>query len=244
MKNITWDRVIMVGLIIGLIIITIKSCERKIHNDKEQVALVNALQDSLSTFKTKDGLNAGKIAVLETEKISTFTKIKTQDSAIQKLQKIVHDYRNKLDNGGSVTTIGTTTGIDTTTTPTIIGMDTIQTDITAFVYPTYFDTIRNKWIDYTSETGLDSLAQPYHKISMKVYNDYQVIIGRSKKQGTFAEVIAESPYTDIKAVRTYKVKIPPPKKFGIGVVVAYGIGDNLNTGGFVGLGLQYNFIRF
>lgn len=229
---------ILLAVIVVLIVITIKSCQSKKDNEKEQIALISSLQDTVHFFKNKDSNNVARIEAIKTESSKTFLNLKSSDSEIIRLQSVVKDYKSKLSAGSSVTNIGGNTKIDTTITHNSTGTDTIRKDSLVYIYPIYLDTIRNKWISYTSRIARDS-----SKIAITFTDSLSVIIGIDKKK-PFVDIINYNPYSTTKTLRTYQVSLPPPKRFGLGFVVAYGIGDNLKLGVFAGVGLTYNLIRF
>lgn len=229
---------IFLGAMVVFIILWLKSCENKKNNEKEQLGLIAALQDSVHHYKDKDSINVARIAVIETEKVSTFLKLKSIDSSVIALQSLVESYKKQLSHGGSATNIGGTTHIDTTLTHTIVKSDTVVKDSITYIYPIYLDTIKNKWLTYTSETNRTS-----HRVNIKFNNEYSVIIGTDKGKA-FADVKSYSPYDSIGTVRTYQVSTPKPKKWSLGVGLNYGIRENFKFGFQAGVYLGYNLIRF
>ena len=45
-------------------------------------------------------------------------------------------------------------------------------------------------------------------------------------------------------LKTYQVQSKPIRKIGLGPGVYYGIGSNFQFQPFIGIGIQYNLIRF
>ena len=237
MSTKTLSILLMASCIVSIIqyfVITNKS-DRITEKDN----LITALNAKVETWKDKDSLNHAKIQVLETEKVRDFISIKSSDSTIVKLQALVKEYKNKIKNQGSITHIGSETGIEGSAPTIITKIDSI--------YPTYTSNFNLKgWVTGTTVSDKNKTT-----IDLKVKNEYSVIVGEErqglfKPKKPFVEVINRNPYTETTALRTYQVTQKPPKKFGIGPVAAYGVELNgtPSFGVFVGIGLQYNLIRF
>lgn len=221
-----------VGLVIGLGLIHL------IRNNKTDTQLIESLQDSVRMYK-KEGKNVSTTSVIETSKSSDFTKLKIKDEEIKKLQNLVKKYEKKLKSGGSVTQFKTITDTKIVT-KTITKYDTIRGEI----YPIYEGNInKDGWITGNIIATKDSIDA-----NLKVKNEYSVIIGREsqglfKPKKPFVEIINENPYTLTPNVKTYNVIIPNPK-FGIGPFVGYGINSELKPGVFIGIGINYNLIKW
>lgn len=229
---------IFIGAIVALIVLLSRSCQDRKYTEKEQLNLIAALQDSVHHFKDKDSINTARIAVIETEKVSTFLKLKSIDSSVIALQDLVQSYKKQLSHGGSATNVGTVTHIDTTITPTIVLTDTVRKDSFVYIYPTYLDTIKDKWMVYTSESKRLS-----HSFKLTLHNDYSIVIGTEKGK-VFADIKTYNPHTIVDNVRTYQVSRPPPKNWGIGPAVGYGWGTNAKQTIFVGVVISYHLVKF
>lgn len=210
------------------------------HEIDRQVNLVNALNDTLKFVRMIDGGQKATIAALTTSKTEDLLKIKSKDSTIKKLQNTVAQYKDKLKDGGSVTIVeGETKFVDTGSTKYVY-----YTDQGDSCKPTYHTTKYNKWYIADMRMNKDTSI-----LGMQIYNSYEVIIGKDKKDGWFADVINHNPYSVTKEMRAYNVEIPKqkPKRVALGIFGGYGVplnGSNntLKSGPFIGAGITYNFL--
>ena len=53
----------------------------------------------------------------------------------------------------------------------------------------------------------------------------------------------DNPYSSTEELKAYKLKMPKPKRFGLGIQGGYGIGGYGLTP-YIGIGLSYNIINF
>lgn len=214
-------------------------CNRDKQKEKDSIALVNALNDSLRYYINKDSENVATISVISTESTKAFTDLKVSNEEIRKLQETVKDYSKKLKAGSSVTRASIETAITSTNPTNVLGDIKIEwKNDTAYVYPTYKDSIENKWISYKAVMNKDT-----SKVSIKITNDFSAIVGYTKNKVPFVDLVTENPYTVTKTLRTYQVKMPRVKKLGIGPNASYGFGSDFKQKVFLGVGLQYNLIR-
>lgn len=229
-------------VVIGILLYMWNNSRAKI---REQTDLVESLNANLETWKDKDSLNHARIQVIETARTKDFLAIQTNDSLVKELQNTVQDFKKYLKKQGSVTVIKTETGINTVAETKVTPKNTIKNNGQNHVFPEYksnFDL--NGWVKGTTIANKDSTV-----IDLKIKNDYSVIIGQEsqglfKRPRPFVEVINKNPYTETEALRTYEVSTPRQKKFGIGPVVGAGFGANGQFQGFIGIGVQYNLIKF
>lgn len=235
---------IVVSLILGalLVILYMQKCSGVKVSKESAANIYAALSDSLKYYKNKSGNTTARISVLETEKAKHFLVLQTKDVTVQQLQQVVKDYKDKLTKGSSVT-LGLIETVNKMTQITqIVKRDTIRvidpngyTD--NFIYPTYRDSLRNEWIDYAAQMNKDTAT-----LDLKISNKFSIIVGKDKK-GPFADITTYNPYSAVKTSRTYQVAQPRPKKFGIGAssgVTYY----NDKARPYIGIGLNYNIIRF
>lgn len=242
MKSISLSDSLKIFLLIAAIVLAIllyfDKCNKTNTKEKELVSLINAMNDKLKTYIDKDSSQRATISVLKTEKTRDFLEIQTKDSEILHLQAVVKQYKAKLSAGSSVTNASVETNVNHTGTTTITKVDTIKgKDSIAYVYPTYSDSIINKWITYRATADKDSF-----RTSIKIKNDFSVIVGTDKGK-PFVDLITQNPYSETKQLRTYQVSIPKPKKFGVGPNVSYGVGVGFKPQVFIGIGIQYNILR-
>jgi hypothetical protein len=252
-------KVVSITIIVILVLLNLKSCKNTQDTKKDYVSTINALQDTMITYRNKDGMQVAKISLIETEKASQFLEINSKDAVIIKLQEEVKKNKNRMGKSGSITVIENTTNLATVdTTSYITFKDTIVRNDTVFVYPEYSSFIKkglkidsSYWVTANVKANKDSTS-----FELGIQNSYTVVLGREKSKGfkalfkpkvAFAEVTNENPYTSTKTIRAYQVKTPKPKRFGIGVHVGYGLTFDKNytpiIRPYIGIGFQYNIIQ-
>ena len=205
----------------------------------------NASQDTIKFYKNKDGENVARITVLSFERVQDFIRMRTKDDTIRQLQDLVAKYKKQLNNGGSATIIQTVTNYDTTY------VSNIHLDTIYFPTATLLDSVRNRWI--SSRFGFVNGNTTF---SISIDNAYSVVIGEEnrglfKKSKAFVEVTNHNPYTKTKVLRTYQVSEKKQTHWGIGpnfsvsaIPVLIGGNVSLQFLPTVGIGIQYNFIKF
>lgn len=208
---------------------------------KERDTIIEALTDSLKIQRNKDSSMTARILAFEAQSTKDFLKIKSQEEDITRLQALVQKYKNDLKKSGSATVIGSETDVDDSSPTIITRVDTLYKDSLIYLYPEYKSNINLQgWVVGTSIANKDTT-----KLNIKIKNEYDVVIGRNNKK-LYAEVTSHNPHTTINTVRTYSVKAPPAKKFGLGVHLGYGVGftplPTLTP--VASIGINYNIIEF
>lgn len=249
LKKVRISTVVIIVLFL-LLLLSINQC----NNDSVKNSLnTTILNDNQKTFKDKDSLNHTTNTVIESN-TKEFTNLKIKDEQIKSLQELVKKYKKQLASKGSVTHFKSETKInhsfprvDTVYVEVVYEND--QTDITrpthAYFYPIKLKDEKDKvWVDgsaFANEQVLD--------LKLKTVNEYSVVIGEEsqgwfKPKKPFVEVTNLNPYSETTKLKTYQVETKPAKKIAIGPGVYYGIGSDFKPQVFVGMGIQYNFIRF
>ena len=82
-------KIISIIIIVILILLNLKSCKTNKDTIKDYTNTINALSDTMITYRTKDGLQISKINLIETEKTKQFLEIQSKDTEILKLQEEV-----------------------------------------------------------------------------------------------------------------------------------------------------------
>ncbi len=233
-----FKRIVIIGVIALIIILFYKyaSYQEKVKTLEE---LNTTLDSKLEIYKTKDGLNAAKIKVFESNSTKDFIKLATRDSTILKLKELVKINQSKIKTQGSIAIINTETNVDTAVPTEII--DSINK------YPIYKSNFNLKgWIWGSSIANKDSTS---YKINYK--EELSLVVGREKTgflglgRGTpFADVTLHNPYSSVKEMRVYQKESSRPKRFSIGPTLSYGIGEGFEPQVFIGIGISYNLIRF
>lgn len=239
-------RIIVEIVLVLLVIILSVMYFNKNSDYKEQLSLNSTATAELVKWKDKDSLNNAKIEVLTTQNTKDFLAFRSLDSSIAKLQSDVKEMSKYLKKQGSVTNLSTTTTVDITNpTEVIENPEEPQS-------PTYKSNISLKdkdgkeWIYGESIAKRDSTS-----LFLKVKNDYTLTVGLEPqgflglgKPKPFAQVKNLNPWSEVNELRTYQVSLPPPKRFGVGVIVGYGLGNNGQLSPIIGVGMSYNLIGF
>jgi hypothetical protein len=230
---------VLVIIVLLIIIIMFKHCNGK---EKEKSTLYEHLEDSIVFHKNRSGQKVARIQLLESNSVKDFLKIKTQDSVVKHLQAKVKEYERQIKNNGSVTKIGTFSSISNST--ATVARDTIIIDrgdsLKASIYTT---TFKDKWINYRIDAFPDTTY-----LDLKTKDNFSVILGSErpkwyKKKQPFVDVISESPYTEVKSVRAYRVTSSmKPTRLSLGIQVGYGF-SSLIPKPYIGIGLQYNILN-
>jgi hypothetical protein len=246
----TWSKIRTIFIVIGVLILVgylMKSCEAETKLAETQT-LNKAMNDTLKTWKDKEGNFKAKITSLETKNVETFTKWKTSNNEVIKLQALVTKYKKQLDKKGSATVITTNADIDISE-PTIVYRDT--TKPCDPIYETPFEIMgtgkyeKTKWV-----WGIVTATKDSTRVGMRFHEEIDVVIGQEKtgflglgKPRSFAEVTLHNPFNKVLTLRSYSTTPLPAKRFGIGPVVAYGVGYKFAFQFFVGVGINWNLIR-
>ena len=208
---------------------------------KENANLVISLNDTLKTWKDKDSLSHAKVQIIETERTKDFLSLQSKDEEIIKLQKTVKQYEKQIKNQGSVTNFASETKI--------ITKDSLVTDSVCGKCSFYFSN-SNPW--FSVDASIYPTKTPNQlnlSLDLKVKNEYSVIVGEEKqglfkKPKPFVEVLNHNPYSETENLKTYQVSNNVRvKRFGIGPNISAGL-DGKGFSWFIGIGLQYNLIRF
>lgn len=243
-KHILRNRILL-AVILGLLILFGTREFSRVRATNIANDLQSALNDSIQTWITEDGLNKGKIATLQARNSKDFTKLYTKDSTIIKLQVLVKENANKISKQGSVTIINTEALVDITSPTTVT--DTSKTSSLKDCNPIYTAPINGlgNWVEGETVARRDST-----RVTLKFREELDVVIGIDKtgflglgKGKPFTEVTLHNPYNKVKVIKSYQTKLPPVKKISIGPGVIYGIGQNFNPGVYVGVGIYYSLIR-
>jgi hypothetical protein len=232
------NTLLLIAAVILLLLFSYDKCTKDHSSDKATLELIRAMADTLRSFRKADSTQIATISVLKTESAKAFLELQSKDSEIIRLQEIVKEYKSKLKAGSSVTLASIHTELEHTGKTTIVKRDTVRQDSLVYIYPTYSDSLKNKWIDYSTVINKDSAS-----FKLKVYNEFSAVVGEDKKRGAFVDLHLYNPYSSTDQLRTYQVKLPRVKKLGVGPNVSYGVGANFKPQVFIGLGIQYNILR-
>ncbi len=189
-----------------------------------------ALCDSLDFYRDKSGTLEVKTSVIESTNTELLDKIKSKDEQVKKLREEVGRLSKYIRKGGSISTIKATVRIDTV-------FKTIYIDSTK-VYNNKFE---DKWVQLYTSPGLCT------DFSLKVNLNPTLVVGYESygflnmKKKPFSMVKFENPYVNVEAFKTYKVVLPRPKRFGIGIHLGY---DLIQKSPTLSVGINYNLLEF
>lgn len=211
-------RNIIIGvLLIIAIILYFKSCGKS--KSDEYKGLYEAAQDTLQQTRNELNQQISSISLLQASNEKTFLKMKTQDSTILALQKVVKDYKGILE---SATVLSVSTGETGKSATVIEKWQTIYTDTGEIRYPEYKTDWNEKWSIGEIVATKDSISR-----NIKIRNDFEITIGEERQGGWLSRkkpvvtVLNKNPNTITKELRTFTVE-PKKKRFSIGVGAAYG----------------------
>ena len=121
-------------LVLIVIILSISTCNGN-RKASELNGVIYALNDTMQTYRNRDGAHVAKITILETQNVTDFLLLTSKDSTINKLQNEVSRYRSKISGGGSVTVINTNTNAAGASGNSITKYDTVIKDNFVYIYP-------------------------------------------------------------------------------------------------------------
>lgn len=231
---------------IAIIIVLVVFYLKEKRKTEELVQLNKAAEQELQVSRNKEGQYVARIQTLQTARAEDFINYQTKDSAIVALQKEVKDMKKYLKKQGSVTQFGTNTQYENTVSTTEGNENLLvyrDTNYLRLPYKRYFE---DKWHNLTYNINEDSTS---YKINTR--DEYSLTIGLEPKgflglgkPVPFSEVTNLNPYTETKTLRTYQVSLPPDKRWGIGPNISYGLGPNFSLQPTIGIGVQYNLLKF
>jgi len=129
---------------------------------------------------------------------------------------------------------------------TLVHIDTIMIEgkpKNAILLPFEF-TKKDQFLD------LKGNFDPLGNLSINLKMDtirLDVWTGQARKIKEYTTIItSDNPYLDVIDIRSQKFDLPRQKRYGVGIMVGYGITSRepMKPSVMVGIGLSYNFIRF
>ncbi len=228
--------VFIVAVLIGIML-------RQCQEGNMMIDLHDATQDSLRISVNKNGEQKASISILATTNKKQFLNLQTNDTTIQKLQKVVKDYKGKIH---SATVLGTSTAdVGITRTITLPG-DTVFRGDTIYIYKTYTSDWDEKWSVGSIVANRDSISR-----KIKIKNDFEFTTGLAsqgflKKDKLEVGILNKNPNTVTTELRTFEIDIPN-KRFTVSIQAGYGIvmsGVSISTGPYVGVGVGFTVFKF
>lgn len=233
-------RTSIIMLLLSVVVIsTIRNCtgDRRIRDkDGKRIEV-----DSVQITRDVEGLSRSKTSVINSNNI---LDIESKNQEIRELQKLIGDYKSKLKKQGSVTNFTSNTDLNF---KIVTEVDTVYVyrdgeEEQRFLFLSQFNL--DNWVTGLIETDIDTT-----KVSMKIRNEYAVVIGEEsqglfKPKKQFVEVMNKNPYSETVKLKTYQVESPKDKKFSVGPYVGYGVNSDLKSQATIGVGVQYNIYKF
>jgi len=187
----------------ALVIISYNTCNSYKDQSQELESLMASMQDTIKTFKNKDGEQVSQIASLQGSKQNLLLALGKSDARLSKLIK----------EGATVgASFAQTTKIDTVM---ILKTDTVNGVIERN------SSISDKWMSIDVKERNDSLQA---KVEMKdeiTVSFKDVSQGLFKKKKSVVEVTNANPYVKIDGLRSFEI---PQKKSNLGFWLGIGIG--------------------
>ena len=185
--------------------------------------------DSIEYYKNQYNQTVARIGVIEASSAEALLKLENKkDSELTKLQDLISRYKKELKKPGSSATI-----IETETVFDTIYLDTVNRDKLVYI-DSINNTISNKWI--TTKYGWKKDSTFYH---LKIRDEYDAVIGYDNNK-PFADITSHNPYSSVKTIRSFNVKIPPEKKNHFGFNMTLGLDSKLQPIPVVGIGYTYS----
>lgn len=248
-KILSW----IIALTVMLFIYSFFTQSRKIEAQQD---LIEAQSDLMITYRNKDSNLVSYNKVLKVTRANDLLKLKSSDSTIIQLQKLVKDNSDRLKGSGSATVINSQGTINKTTPTVVINSDPKIPNInkvpetnkdTINKFPTYSSSYKDKWVKYDILSSKDSTT-----LKLKYIDIYSIVVGTEKDQSLpflkrtfsarkdYAWVTTESPYSEIKSTRTTSITVPPKPRLSVGIQAGYGLtAGTLVTSPYIGIGISY-----
>ena len=112
-KNDLIKRMLYVIIMVMIVVFCVRECENKrVLANRDEVN--SAIMDSLRISKNALGQSTGTTTVISSESPEYFLSLRSKDSTIVKLQKLVEKYKNKIKKQGSIAIINSEGTVDLT----------------------------------------------------------------------------------------------------------------------------------
>lgn len=224
-------------LLIAMVVVfymNFKRTAESVGTITEQKNAIEALTDTVKVVINKDSSKTATINVFQSQREEDFITIKNQQDEIVALQELVKDYKSRMGEGASATKFSTETVIN----------KVIELTGDSLKLP---EGYKDPWLKLKGR-----INDTFLNLTLNLKNEYDVVIGNDKygflntKRKPFAEVTSYNPYANVTTLRSYSVKVPPPKRFGVGVHVGYGLSLNPTPtiSPVISIGVNYNLIEF
>ena len=118
--------------------------------------------------------------------------------------------------------------------------DTLNNKQNCLLLPFTFSK-KDRWMALAGTFGNEAKLD----ITLKINTSLDIWAVQKKRKDTPSVVVTtDNPYLSVIGVKSIKLDVPKEKRFGIGVSAGYGITSAFQASPFLGVGLNYNVIRF
>lgn len=221
-------------LVIAVSLFSVIFTVNKCYQYKDEVAQKDNIINSIGSKYTKTD-NGGKVDVIETN-AKDFSKIKTDDPEIKRLQTLVKKYEKELKNKGSVTVIEESIKHDTSfiKKPNIVESGCVID---------YIDTINNRDIYTTFGRKGDTVLY-----SLSLNNTQTTIFKEEgslfKKKKLVLTIENSNRYFNNESARTVSTYDFKQSKLGLGGHLGMGVTKEMKLTPVISFGVNYNFVNF
>lgn len=221
---------VMATVIVILVILLLNTCA-SLRGTKTELAIEKSRGDTI--IQTYNKLN---------QQVTTSYKMTGDLKAVLAgLEDQVKELKSKVgSSGSSVTYFSTFTPLRFTSKPFVIRDTQFGKDI-------YVDSLNKHYGDWI--TGWMAMSEDTSILELNIKNDFIVALGYEKRNLfkrdiAFASITNLNPYTKTTDLKVYKVALPKPKRFGLGIGIYGVVTSDFHFSPAIGAGLQYNLIRF
>lgn len=235
MKDITTGILV---IIIFVLLATDCSHRNVIQDFKTKYENQLLLLDTVKHFKDKYGKSVAAIEILQVQNAEKILELKSDREIVKALQFEVQKYKNQKLKPETITVVQEKIKFDTIfkTDSTIIYIDSTGKEREEFIVK-----FNDNWVNLNGKVNFQS-----SDISIEINNKYSVAFMRNKKTKKMEVLVTnDNPYSKVTDMLAYKITLPKPKHFGLGITGGYGL-DLLNFKPvpFIGVGISYNVIKF
>lgn len=214
--------------------VAMKSCNENRRDNTELVSVIDAMNDTLEVSINTDSSKTARINAFETSR-KTLLSLRSKDSTIKALQKLVDK------NTKSATVFNSNTNIKSNTKNTITSKDTIIKDSLIYIYPEYRSLVSmGKWVNGTAVSNKDGTV-----LDLQIRNEFNVVIKKKDKKSV-VEVTSMNPYSTLESVRSFTEIPKDVKRIGVGLHVGYGatlMNNEIKLAPVISIGVNYNLIN-
>lgn len=235
MKNIITA---ILGIIIFVLLIADCSHRSIVLDYKTKYESQLLLLDTVKHYKDKYGRAVSSIGVLEVKNANQVLELKSDKEIVKSLQLEIQRFKSQNQKPETITIIQEKVKFDTIfkTDSTIIYIDSTGKQKEEFIIK-----FNDNWVNLNGKVNFQS-----SDISIEINNKYSVSFMRNRKTKKMEVLVTnDNPYSKVSEILAYKVTLPKPKHFGLGVIGGYGLDlVNFKPVPFIGVGISYNIFKF